>query len=134
MKQTRLRAHRWSVILPCMNDARLLQLAQAAASNSITPISNRVSGAALLTSDGEIFLGARIEASNLADTVCAGQVALNTALAAGKRQFDKISIVGLEADGRLCGRCRHLFRSFAPNVRIVGSNPQVQTPSFGLPR
>lgn len=123
-----------SVTLRPMDDESLLQLAEATAANSIVPVSRRASGAALLSTDGAVFVGARIETSNLADTVCAAQVALNSALAAGKRQFDKVAIFGLEADGRLCGRCRHLFRSFAPSALIVGVPRGTLMLGFGLPR
>ena len=49
-------------------------------------------GAALETSDGEIFSGCNVESSSLGLTICAERVALTKALSEGKTKFTALTL------------------------------------------
>ncbi len=86
----------------------LISLANAARGNSYSPFSHFSVGAALLTSDGKVYLGTNIENSSYGATVCAERVAIFSAVAAGERSFSAIAVVGgkdNEKGGRECQPC-----------------------------
>jgi cytidine deaminase len=117
-----------------MDDAALIEKAQAAAHHSLLHISTRPGGAALISLSGRVFVGATIEVSNLGSSICAPRVAVFAALSDGVRQFDRIAVVGPEQNGRLCGECRQLLRDFASTTVVLGSTGAVIPPEYGLPR
>lgn len=117
-----------------MDDVTLTERASTAARHSLVSISGLKGGAALLAHSGRIFVGARIEISNLGSSICAPRVAVLSALSFGERHFDRLAVVGPEQGGRLCGECRQLLRDFAPTTVVVGSSTVVAPPLYGLPR
>lgn len=117
-----------------MNDLTLLETAAAAANHSLVAISRRPGGAALETASGRVFVGARIEISNLGSSICAARVAMFSALAAGEQEFGRLAVVGPEESGRLCGECRQVLRDIAPQTIVVGASGAVAPPFHGLPR
>jgi len=103
-----------------MKDTELVIKAKEAADNAIVPFSGFRVGAALLSSDGKLFLGCNIENASLSMSVCAEQVALMTALSNGVRSFERIAIWGDDADFVTpCGKCRQLLLEFAPDVQVI---------------
>ena len=77
-------------------------------------------GAALETSDGEIFSGCNVESSSLGLTICAERVALTKALSEGKTKFTAILIVGpVKNYCPPCGACRQLLYDYAPDIDII---------------
>ncbi len=97
----------------------LVKKALEAREKSYSPYSQFKVGAALLTSDGEIFMGANVENAAYTPTVCAERVAFFTAVHLGKRDFKAIAIVGGKASEPVssytapCGVCRQVMAEFA---------------------
>ena len=97
----------------------LVKKALEAREKSYSPYSQFKVGAALLTSDGEIFTGANVENAAYTPTVCAERVAFLTAVHLGKRDFKAIAIVGGKASEPVssytapCGVCRQVMAEFA---------------------
>ena len=96
----------------------LIKTALLARGASYSPYSGFAVGAALLTSDGEIFTGANIESASYSPTVCAERVAFFNAVHSGKRDFKAIAIVGGPASEEVksftapCGVCRQVMAEF----------------------
>ena len=96
----------------------LVEKALEARKNSYAPHSGFCVGAALLTSDGEIVLGANVENSSYGGTICAERSAFCAAVSAGKRDFAAIAIVGApkgEIPSSICapcGICRQFMAEF----------------------
>ncbi|MCD6327061.1 cytidine deaminase [bacterium] len=106
-----------------LSDKELVERAAEAAGNSICPFSGFRVGAALLCSDGRLFLGCNIENMSLSMSVCAEQVAMMKALSDGARDFDRIAIWGDSEDYVTpCGKCRQLLFEFAPNIEVIMAN------------
>ena len=92
-------------------------MAREARKNAYAPYSGFFVGAALLSRDGHVFLGANVENASFTPTCCAERVALFSALAAGVREFDAIAVVGGFRDERKplcmpCGVCRQALSEF----------------------
>ncbi|NLA77645.1 MAG: cytidine deaminase [Clostridiales bacterium] len=109
--------------------SQLIELAKQAAGHSYAPYSGFNVGAALLSADGEIFLGCNIENSSYTPTVCAERVALFKAVSEGKTRFESIAIVGGRSGEFAdftppCGVCRQALSEFCDeNFKIyLGNN------------
>ena len=99
---------------------QLLSEAMKARENSYCPYSGFAVGAALLTTNGEIYHGCNVENSSYGATNCAERTALFAAVADGRRRGDfvAIAIAGGPKDGELipcppCGICRQALSEFA---------------------
>ena len=96
----------------------LIEEAKKAREHAYAPYSNFLVGAALLTSDGQIYHGCNIENAAYGPSNCAERTAFFKAVYDGKRQFVKIAIVGapkgLEPDilTAPCGVCRQVMMEF----------------------
>jgi cytidine deaminase len=104
---------------------QLLDLAQAAAARAHAPYSRFHVGAALLTSDGQVFLGCNVENSSYGLTNCAERTAVFSAIAAGCHDFVAMAIVQ-GADGSdpqtpcwPCGACRQVLVEFNPEIELI---------------
>ena len=102
--------------------AKLVKQAFEARQGSYSPYSHFQVGAALLTSDGRIFMGANIENASYGATICAERTAAVQAAFAGSREIIAIAVVG-SAQGSdasdmayayPCGICRQFLREFMP--------------------
>lgn len=93
--------------------AVLLKAAHEAKQNSYSPYSKFAVGAAVLCKDGTIFTGCNIENASFGLTNCAERVAIQTAVAAGYKEFQGIAIVG-DSKGPCmpCGACRQVLVEF----------------------
>jgi len=106
-----------------MDDNCLVSFAFEARKQAYSPYSNFAVGAALLDSDGKVFVGCNVENISFGLTICAERVALGAAIAAGSRTFTCIAIVSdSEEPVSPCGACRQVLAEFAPNLRIVSAN------------
>lgn len=96
----------------------LLAFAAQARENSYVPYSDFAVGAALLCSDGSVYLGCNIENASFTPTVCAERVAIFKAVSEGKRDFCAVAVVGGKKDGAgrpycmPCGVCRQVLAEF----------------------
>lgn len=84
---------------------------------SYAPYSNFHVGAALLTSEGEIYTGCNIENAAYGPSNCAERTAIFKALSEGKKEFKAIAVVGGK-NGKIenfcppCGVCRQVLAEF----------------------
>jgi len=93
----------------------LLAAAREAASRAYAPYSNFPVGAALLTDQGDIVLGANVENASFGLTICAERVAVGAAIAAGHRDLRAVAVVAPRQLGTTpCGACRQVLNEFAP--------------------
>lgn len=84
---------------------------------SYAPYSNFHVGAALLTSEGEIYTGCNIENAAYGPSNCAERTAIFKAVSEGKKEFAAIAVVGGK-NGKIenfcppCGVCRQVLAEF----------------------
>ena len=105
--------------MPADIPVELLNAAASAAKHAYAPYSKFAVGAAVLTSDGQIFTGANMENASYGLTACAEVGALQAASTAGKlADVVSVAVVGgsVSMDSALanevitpCGRCRQLI-------------------------
>ena len=94
-------------------EAELIQAALAASEHAYIPYSNYRVGAALLTTDGEVYSGCNVESASYTPTICAERTALVKAISEGKREFSAVAVVTRDG-GSPCGVCRQLLFEFSP--------------------
>lgn len=100
-----------------MTYSQLAEMAKKAQKSAYVPYSGFAVGAALLCTDGSVFLGCNIENAAYTPTVCAERVAFFKAVSEGKRDFQAIAVVGGKnhEPGELCapcGVCRQVMAEF----------------------
>lgn len=101
-----------------MDDRELIGLALAAREKTYSVYSGVAVGAALLTKNGDVYLGANIENASYGATICAERVAFADALMKGERHFSKIAIAGglwgkhPSTAFYPCGICRQVMSEF----------------------
>lgn len=103
-----------------MKNEELMAHAKKAYANSYAPYSGFCVGAALLTEDGQIFLGCNIENASYGATNCAERTAIFKAVSEGYRKFDKIAVAA--KDGSMaypCGICLQVMNEFMPNGTVI---------------
>ncbi len=99
-----------------ISDKELVELAIKAKEKAIPTYSNFHVGAALLTEDEKIIIGANIENASYGLTICAERTAVFKALLDGERKFKSIAIAG-DSDDYItpCGACRQILIEFCGN-------------------
>ena len=109
---------------------QLCRLALEARSSSYAPYSGFKVGAALLSSDGQVFTGCNIENSAYSPTMCAERVAFAKAVSEGCREFAAIAVAGgagEEPGGYCppCGVCRQVMAEFcrADFIILLAKSP-----------
>lgn len=103
-------------------DKQLIDAALEVRSNAYAPYSNFNVGAALLSSDGKVFVGCNVESADYTLTSHAEMVAVNSMIASGSRGVQSIAIALRSGAGEAvpCGLCRQKLSEFAePCLRIV---------------
>ena len=102
-----------------MNNAELIKLALEAREKSYSPYSGFAVGAALLCKNGKVFTGCNIDNSGYSATNCAERTAFFKAVSEGEKEFEKIAVVGGNAEDKTpadycspCGVCRQVMREF----------------------
>lgn len=89
---------------------------------SYSPYSKFAVGAAVLTSDGEVYLGANIENASYGLAMCAERNALYNAYCHGITQED-IEALAIVADTKLpvspCGACRQVISELFPSDKPI---------------
>lgn len=83
-------------------EKNLIERAAEAAKQAYAPYSGYYVGAALMTTDGDIFTGCNIENASFGATNCAERTAFFKAVSEGNTDFKAIAIVGGPAD-IICG-------------------------------
>lgn len=100
-----------------MSPSELIQAAKEARARAYAPYSNYAVGAAVLTEDGEVFLGCNVENAAYPSTICAERVALTAAVAQGKRRFAAMAVVTRNG-GSPCGACRQVMIELGPDMVV----------------
>ncbi|PRY83283.1 cytidine deaminase [Alkalibacterium olivapovliticus] len=88
------------------------------------PYSKFPVGAALLTSDGDIYSGCNIENASFGLTNCAERTAIFKAVSEGNKSFDYLVVTG-NTEGPIspCGACRQVLVEFcAPEMPVLLTN------------
>lgn len=99
-----------------MNRENLIEEAKKAREKAYVPYSTFKVGAALLTSDGEVFHGCNIENASYGATNCAERTAIFKAISEGVKDFAAIAVVA-DTDRPVppCGICRQVIVEFCPS-------------------
>lgn len=106
-----------------MNYTELVEQAVKAKTKAHPPYSNFHVGAALLTANDELYLGANIENSSYSLTICAERTAIFNAILEGERKFKAIAIASDAPDFcPPCGACRQVISDLCGNIDIVMVN------------
>ena len=102
-----------------MTDNELVAKAKEALENSYSPYSHFAVGAALLSTDGQVFTGCNIENSSFGATNCAERTAIFKAVSEGVKDFKAIAIVcSGDQPAYPCGICRQVIAEFAKDEKI----------------
>ena len=95
------------------------EVALRARTQSVSPFSKFMVGAAVKAASGKIYSGCNIESASYGLTVCAERVAIWKALSEGEREFTELSIVAdTESLTPPCGTCRQIIWEFCKNATI----------------
>lgn len=104
------------------HEQRLLDAANEARTRAYAPYSGYLVGAAVETSDGQVFTGANVENSAFPQTICAERVAIVKAVSEGARELRRVAVVS-EGGGRPCGGCRSVMAEFGcPDTEVLMSD------------
>jgi len=104
-----------------MNDSShdaLILAAVEARKKAYASYSNFAVGAALLTTDGKIFVGCNVENVSYGLTMCAERVAIGNAVAQGCQSFETITIATEHAVSP-CGACLQVLAEFCEQLNIL---------------
>ena len=96
----------------------LIEQAISASQNAYVPYSNYHVGAALLSTDNQVFTGCNVENSAYPAGICAERTAVVKAVSEGVKDFQTI-VVATKNAGSPCGICRQVMNEFAPQMRVV---------------
>ncbi len=109
-----------------MTDFELMTLARQAREQSYCPYSGFAVGAALLDTNGKVWIGCNIENASYGPTNCAERTAFFKAISEGVRSFERIAITGgptgqpPKAGTAPCGVCRQVMAEFCgPDFTIL---------------
>jgi cytidine deaminase len=107
-----------------MDYTGLFQAAVKSADNSCSKYSGFRVGAALITTDGEIFTGCNIENASFSLTVCAERTAIFKAVSEGKTKFSAIAVAGSSTDDFSepcvpCGACLQVMAEFCSGDFVI---------------
>ncbi|MBD3232405.1 MAG: cytidine deaminase [candidate division Zixibacteria bacterium] len=106
-------------------DRKLIDSALNVLKQSYSPYSKFRVGAALRTTNGEIFDGCNVENVSYGLTICAERNAVFKMVSFGERKLESIAVVtDSESIVTPCGACRQVIREFADDdCRIICASP-----------
>lgn len=106
-----------------MEEMELLKLADEVKENAYAPYSGFRVGAALLTTDGQVFTGCNVENSSYGAAICGERSAIVNAVSHGYRNFEAIAIASNGDDTVYpCGICRQVLHEFQPDIKVICQN------------
>ena len=107
--------------VPAVTRERLLRSARKVMKNAYAPFSNFRVGAAILTTEGQVFVGCNVENSSYGMTNCAERTAIFSAVAqlGPKIEIRMVAVVNDHGvPGSPCGACRQVIYEFGPDATI----------------
>ena len=115
-----------------MNDQALIAAAASMLPFAYAPYSNFPVGAALLSSDGRLFLGCNVESAAFR-SICAERVALVRGISEGARCFSTLAVIS-QSDQFCtpCGICRQMLFEFAPDLRVLCARANGEAKEYTL--
>lgn len=112
-----------------MDHEDLIAAASRARDNAYAPYSDFRTGAALLTSDGSVHVGALVENLVFGAAMCAERVALFSAVAAGAGRPDVLALVAPRTAGTRtfpCGSCLQVAVELGgAHLQILAASPDI---------
>ncbi len=104
------------------SESELVRAALEARSQAYAPYSDFAVGAAVSSSDGQIFVGCNVENASYGLSVCAERNAIAVAVVKGARQLDSIAVVSaISPPASPCGACRQVLVEFGVR-RVILAN------------
>ncbi|MEM7395475.1 MAG: cytidine deaminase [Verrucomicrobiota bacterium] len=107
-------------------DIRILKLQQAAreaAEAAYSPYSEKPVGAAVRTTDGDIYTGCVVENACYNLSICAEQSAIYNAVGDGAKRIEALAVYSLSAeDVPACGCCLHVLNEFSDDAEVITWN------------
>ena len=99
---------------------QLIAAASEARERAYAPYSGFLVGAAVRTSDGQVFTGCNVENVSYSVAICAERVAGAAAVAAGHRDLEAVAVTSSAATPTPpCGVCRQFLFEFNPDLVVV---------------
>jgi cytidine deaminase len=118
-----------------MENEVLISYAKKAMGNAYAPYSGFSVGAALLTTEGEVFTGCNVENASFGATICAERCAMIKAVSEGYTSFEKIAIVSSSNNITYpCGVCRQFLSEFMDEdstIVLIDDNDEIKEYSLG---
>jgi len=117
-----------------MNWSELLQAAKTVRERAYCPFSNFQVGSAILTEDGDVFIGCNVENRTFGLTVCAERVAVQSAVAQGHRKLAAVVVMtDTEPPSPPCGQCLEVMTEFGhPDLPVLLANVGGTTEEYRL--
>lgn len=115
-------------------DRLLIDHALVAMKFTYSPYSEFPVGSAVLSKEGDVFLGCNVENASYGCTICAERTALVKAVSEGVKEFDTVAVVcEKNKDAWPCGACRQFIAEFGSGIRVIveGSDGMVHVKSIG---
>ena len=96
----------------------LIEVALKVREHAYAPYSEFLVGAAVLTDDGNIFVGCNVENASYGLAICAERNAIAAAVAAGKQKFIAIAVAATPLASP-CGACRQFIFEFGDDIQVI---------------
>jgi cytidine deaminase len=103
--------------------ATLIERALGVRGHAHAPYSHFAVGAAILASNGGVYLGTNVENASYGLTICAERAAVFSAVAAGQREFTALAIASPGGEPP-CGACRQVLAEFCDDLPILLVNTE----------
>ncbi len=125
----------WKVKLQMPATKELIEAAREASTHAYVPYSKFPVGAALVTTDGEVYKGCNIENASFGLSNCAERTAIFKAVSEDQFQFSSLYIYGeTSAPISPCGACRQVVSEFCDAdmpVYLLSQTGEVKETSVG---
>lgn len=97
---------------------KLVDAALTARQSAYAPYSDFLVGAAILSVDGQIFLGCNVENASYGLTTCAERSAVSAAIVQRQKLWRAIAVASRGAVTP-CGACRQVLYEFGPTLEVI---------------